>query len=37
MSRGLRWVDPAADPVRAGLLHNRRGWYDAGNTDLLAG
>jgi len=29
----LRLVDPAADPVRAGLLHNLRGWYDIGTAD----
>jgi tetratricopeptide (TPR) repeat protein len=33
VEQALRWVDPAADPVRAGLLHSRRGWYDAGATD----
>jgi DNA-binding CsgD family transcriptional regulator/tetratricopeptide (TPR) repeat protein len=27
-------VDPAAQPVRAGLLHNLRGWYDSGANDL---
>jgi DNA-binding CsgD family transcriptional regulator len=29
VEEALRWVDPVADPVRAGLLHNLRGWYDA--------
>ena len=33
VEEALRQVDPAADPVRAGLLHNRRGWYDAGGAD----
>jgi DNA-binding CsgD family transcriptional regulator/tetratricopeptide (TPR) repeat protein len=33
IEEALRQVDPAADPVRAGLLHNRRGWYDAGGAD----
>jgi DNA-binding CsgD family transcriptional regulator/tetratricopeptide (TPR) repeat protein len=41
VEEALRQVDPAADPVRAGLLHNLRGWYgalrgwdDAGANDL---
>jgi DNA-binding CsgD family transcriptional regulator/tetratricopeptide (TPR) repeat protein len=29
IEEALRLVDPAVDPVRAGLLHNLRGWYDA--------
>ena len=33
IEEALRQVNPAADPVRAGLLHNRRGWYDAGGAD----
>ena len=33
VEEALRLVDPAADPVRAGLLHNSRGWYDAGGAD----
>ncbi len=33
VEEALRHVDPAADPVRAGLLHKFRGWYDAGKTD----
>jgi DNA-binding NarL/FixJ family response regulator len=34
VEEALRHVDPAADPVRAGLLHNLRSWYAAGTTDL---
>ena len=34
VEQALRHVDPAADPVRAGLLHNLRSWYAAGTTDL---
>ena len=34
VEQALRHVDPAANPVRAGLLHNLRGWYAAGTTDL---
>ena len=33
VEEAVRQVDPAADPVRAGLLHNLRGWYDAGAND----
>ena len=33
VEQAIRQVDPAADPVRAGLLHNLRGWYDAGAND----
>ena len=33
VEEALRLVDPAADPARAGLLHNSRGWYDAGGAD----
>ncbi len=33
IGQAVRLVDPAADPVRAGLLHNLRGWYDAGAND----
>jgi DNA-binding CsgD family transcriptional regulator/tetratricopeptide (TPR) repeat protein len=32
----LREVDPAVDPVRAGLLHERRGAYSMGTRDLQA-
>ena len=34
VEEALRQLDPAAEPVRAGLLHNLRGWYGAGKTDL---
>ena len=34
VEQALRHVDPAANPVRAGLLHNLRSWYAAGTTDL---
>ena len=34
VEEALRQVDPAADPVRAGLLHALRGWYEAGTNDL---
>ncbi len=34
VEQALRQLDPAADPVRAGLLHHLRGWYGVGNTDL---
>ncbi len=33
VEQAIRQVDPAADLVRAGLLHNLRGWYDAGAND----
>ena len=33
VEEAVRQVDPAADPVRACLLHNLRGWYDAGAND----
>ena len=36
VEQAVRQVDPAADPVRSGLLHGLRGWYDvlAGTDDL---
>ena len=34
VEEALRKVDPAADPVRAGLLQHLRGWYAAGKADL---
>ena len=33
VEEALQQVDAAADPVRAGLLHKFRGWYNAGATD----
>ena len=32
----LREVDPAADPVRAGLLHQLRSWYHTDVAEILA-
>ena len=34
VAEALRRVDPAAEPVRAGLLHHLRGWYVTGKADL---
>ncbi len=34
IDEALRQVDPAADPVRAGLLHELRGWYDMGTAHV---
>ena len=37
IEEAVRLVDPAADPVRAGLLHNLRGWYDASASGTTPG
>ena len=34
VEEALRYLDPAADPARAGLLQYLRGWYAAGKADL---
>jgi ATP/maltotriose-dependent transcriptional regulator MalT len=33
IEEALRHLDPAADPVRAGLLHHLRGWYGVEKAD----